>query len=71
MGTFDAYRAQLLSLPQAIEAASLSRREELCRIVVSKVTVSDRAVQAIEWTPQARPFFEKRQRACPQGDSNP
>ncbi len=69
--TFDAYRAQLLALPEAIEAASLTRREELCRIVVQRVVVRDREVQAIEWTPQARPFFEKRQRACPQGDSNP
>jgi hypothetical protein len=25
---------------------------------------------AIDWTPAARPFFEK-QRECPQGDSNP
>jgi integrase len=26
--------------------------------------------EAIDWTPPARPFFEK-QRECPQGDSNP
>ena len=29
----------------------------------------DREVEAIEWTPPARPFFEKRQRECPQGAS--
>ena len=34
------------------------------------LAASDREVEAIEWTPAARPFF-KRQRVCPQGDSNP
>ncbi|MGA3031129.1 MAG: recombinase family protein [Candidatus Limnocylindrales bacterium] len=72
---FDTYRARVLALPEAIEAASPARREELCRLVVERVVVSDRAVEAIVWTPPARPFFagvgEKRQRACPQGDSNP
>jgi len=68
---FDAYRARLLALPDAIAAASPARREELCRIVVERIVVRDRVVDAIEWTPPARPFFEKRQRVCPQGDSNP
>ncbi len=68
--TFDAYRARVLDLPVAIEAASLARREELSRIVVQRVVVHDRRLEAIEWTPAARPFFE-RQRECPQGDSNP
>jgi DNA invertase Pin-like site-specific DNA recombinase len=68
---FDAYRARILALPDAIVAASPARREELCRIVVERVVVRDSEVEAIDWTPPARPFFEKRQRACPQGDSNP
>lgn len=68
---FDAFRARVLALPSAIAAASPERREELCRIVVDRVVVRDREVQAIEWVPAARAFFEKRQRACPQGDSNP
>jgi hypothetical protein len=68
--TFDAYRARVLALPHAIEAASPARREELCRIVLDRVVVRDREVEAIDWTPAARPFFEK-QRECPQGDSNP
>ena len=59
-----------LSLPEAIEAATPARREELARIVVQMAVVRDRLVEAIEWTPPARPFFE-RQRWCPQGDSNP
>jgi hypothetical protein len=59
----------------ALAVASPARREELCRIVVEQVVVNDREVEAIDWTPPARPFFadvcEKRQRECPQGDSNP
>jgi hypothetical protein len=41
-----------------------------CRILVERVAVRDREVEMIDWTPPARPFFEK-QRECPQGDSNP
>jgi hypothetical protein len=40
-------------------------------VVVAQVVVRDREVQAIDWTPPARPFFAKKQRECPQGDSNP
>jgi DNA invertase Pin-like site-specific DNA recombinase len=63
---FDAYRARILALPDAIAVASGARREELCRIVVERVVVRDRQLESIDWTPPARPFFE-RQRACPQG----
>ena len=35
--------------------------------LVEQVVVRDREVEAIEWTPPARPFFEKRQREYPQG----
>ncbi len=68
--TFDAYRARVLELPDAIEAASPARREELSRIVVQRVVIRDRRLASIEWVPAVRPFFE-RQRECPQGDSNP
>ena len=68
---FDAYRIRLLALPDAIAAASPARREELCRIVVERVVVNDRRIEAIVWTPPARPFLaevgQERQRACPQG----
>ena len=67
---FDAYRARVLALPEAIAVASGARREELCRIVVERVVVRDRQLETIDWTPPARPFFERR-RACPKGDSNP
>ena len=40
--TFDAYRARVLELPWAIEAASLTKREELCRVVVQRVVVRNR-----------------------------
>ncbi len=68
--TFDAYRARVLALPEAIAAASPTKREELCRIVVQRVVVRNRQLAGIEWVPAARPFFEW-QRECPQGDSNP
>ncbi len=57
-------------VPGAIAAASPARREELCRIVVERVVVRDRLVEMIEWTPPARPSFDRRP-WCPQGDSNP
>lgn len=69
--SFDSYRKRLLELPEAIAVASPARREELARIVVKNVVVRDRRVDAIEWTPPARPFLAKKQRECPQGDSNP
>jgi hypothetical protein len=69
ISSFDAYRARLLALPEAIAVASPARREELCRILVERVVVRDREVEAIDWTPPARPFFEK-QRVCPQGGSS-
>jgi hypothetical protein len=68
--SFDAYQARVLGLPEAIAVASPARREELCRIVIERIVVNDRQLEAIEWTPPMRPFFEK-QRECPQGDSNP
>ena len=34
--SFDAYRARLLALPEAIAVASPARREELCRILVER-----------------------------------
>jgi hypothetical protein len=68
--SFDAYRARVLELPQAIAVASPRRREKLCRIVVERVVIRDRRLNSIVWTPPVRPFFEK-QRVCPQGDSNP
>lgn len=69
--SFDAYRATVLALPDAIAAASPAQRRELCRMVVERIVIRDRVLESITWTPAARPFFAKRQRVCPQGDSNP
>jgi hypothetical protein len=66
---FDAHRARILALPDALAVASPARREEPCRIVVERVVVADRQVIEIEWTAPAQPFL-KRQRACPQGGSS-
>ena len=68
--TIDSYRARVLALPEAIEAASPARREELSRIVVQRVVVRDRDLASIEWAPAVRPFVE-RQRECPQGARRP
>jgi hypothetical protein len=57
--SFDAYRASVLELPDAIAVASPARRAELCRLVVERVVVRDRQLQSITWTTAARPFFEK------------
>jgi len=67
IATFDAFRAQVLALPDAITAASPGRREELCQLVVDRVVVRDRVIEQIDWTPAARPFLAKRERVCPQG----
>jgi len=50
---------------QPHESHPLSWREELCRILVEWVTVGDREIVAINWTPRARPFYETAW--CPQG----
>ena len=52
--------------PQSVQAPDKVAVEK-----VERVVVRDRPLEAIVWTPAARPFFEKRQRECPQGDSNP
>jgi hypothetical protein len=67
---FDIFRARVLDLRDSIAVASPARQEELCRILIEEVAVLDRHVAEITWTPAARPFFEKRQRVCPQGDSD-
>jgi hypothetical protein len=60
----------MFALSFVLAFPSRSRREELSRIVIQGVVVRVRQLEAIEWTPQVRAFFEG-QRECPQGDSNP
>jgi hypothetical protein len=47
--SFDAYRARVLELPEAIAVAPPARREELCRIVIDRFVVNDRQVETIVW----------------------
>jgi hypothetical protein len=62
---FDAHRACLLALQEAIRVATPARLEELCRIVVARVLVRDRDVQAIARTPPLRPFLGKKTAGVP------
>ena len=64
---FDAYRSRVLALPEAIAVVSGARREELCLIVVERVVVRDRQLETIDWTPPARPFFDKAAGVPPRG----
>jgi site-specific DNA recombinase len=70
---FDEARARLLSMPEAIAAASPEHRAEVVRLVIDRV-VADRehGLVALEWTPPAAPFFRRvvlSERAV--WDSNP
>jgi hypothetical protein len=51
VAVFDAYRARILNLPDAIAVASPARREEFCRIVLERPVVSDRKVETIDRVP--------------------
>ena len=65
--SFDAYRTQLLALPEAIAVASPARLEELCRIVVAQVIVRDREVQTTGWTCRRGPSSRKNSGSAPKG----
>jgi len=67
---FDAHRATVVGLATAVDAATPSQHEELCHIVIDRVVVRDREIDAVQWAHPYRVFLE-RQRECPQGDSNP
>ena len=69
--TFDAYRARVLELRDAIAVATPARQEELCRIVIERVVVDDRHVAEITWTPAARPSSRKDSGCAPKGAQAP
>jgi hypothetical protein len=48
---FDSYRTRILAVPEAVAVTSPAHREELCRIVLERVVVRDREVEAIDWVP--------------------
>jgi hypothetical protein len=55
---FDEARARLLSMPDAIEAASPERRAEIVRLLVARADANrTTGLTALEWTPPAAPFF--------------
>ena len=55
---FDEARARLLSMPEAIAAASAERRAEIVPLLVARVTATrTTGMTGLEWTPPAAPFF--------------
>ena len=70
---FDEARARLLSMPEAIAAASPERRAEIVRLLVERVTATKAdGMTELEWTAPAAPFFRRpvlSERAV--WDSNP
>ena len=57
---FDEARARLLSMPEAIGAASPRKRAEIVPLLVARA-VADRehGLVGLEWTPPAAPFFRR------------
>ncbi len=57
LAVFDRNRDLVLSLPEALAAASGDRVQELLALLVERVDAADQRVVGITWTPPARPFF--------------
>ena len=69
---FDQARARLLSMPEAIAAASPQRRAEIVPLLVAQVTATKTSgMTGLEWTPPAAPFFRRGVLARAVWDSNP
>ena len=69
---FDAASARLLSMPEAIAAASPQHRAEIVRLLVARVAANKtEGVVALEWTPPAAPFFRLVLSERAVWDSNP
>jgi len=58
-----------LKIAESAPVPGRLRKRRALRIVIERVVVRDRRIEAIEWSGPARPFFERRQRECPQGAS--
>ena len=57
---FDEARVRLLSMPDAIAAASPERRAEIVRLLVGRVECTKaQGMSGLEWTPPAAPFFRR------------
>jgi hypothetical protein len=70
---FDEARARLLSMPEAIAAASPERRAEIIALLVGRIVATcQTGLVGLEWTAPAAPFFRRgvlSERAV--WDSNP
>jgi hypothetical protein len=69
---FDEARARLLSMPEAIRAASPERRAEIVGLLVERVTATrTTGMTGLEWTAPAAPFFRRVLSERAVWDSNP
>jgi hypothetical protein len=69
---FDEARVRLLSLPDALLAASSERRVEIVRLLVARVEANrTEGMTALQWTPPAAPFFRLLSSERAVWDSNP
>ena len=69
---FDEARARLLSMPEAIAAASPERRAEIVGLLVERVTATrTTGLTGLEWTAPAAPFFRRVLSERAVWDSNP
>ena len=69
---FDEARARLMSMPEAIAAASPERRAEIVGLLVERVSATRQTgVTGLEWTAPAAPFFRRVLSERAVWDSNP
>ncbi len=69
---FDQARARLLSIPEAIAAASPERRAEIVGLLVERVTATrTTGLTGLQWTAPAAPFFRRVLSERAVWDSNP
>lgn len=66
---FDRNRRVMIDMAQNVARATPEQRAELARLLIEEAVATDGAV-AVTWSGPALPFFEKRQRECPQGVSS-
>jgi hypothetical protein len=72
MVAFDEARAQLLSMPEALAAASDARRAEIVGLLVAHVTANrTTGLTGLEWSAPAAPFFRRVLSERAVWDSNP
>jgi hypothetical protein len=69
---FDEARTRLLSMPEAIAAASPQRRAEIVALLVRRAEANrTTGLTGLEWTPPAAPFFRRVLSERAVWDSNP